>query len=52
MSIRDDVLRQAMALPAEDRAFVVTNLERSLSIHGGGSRCARQPGAELLARAA
>lgn len=31
MSHRDDVLRQAMALPAEDRAYVVTLLERSLT---------------------
>lgn len=34
MSHRDDVLRQAMALPFEDRAFVVTALERSLSGDG------------------
>lgn len=31
MSHREDVLRQAMALPAEDRAYVVTVLGRSLS---------------------
>lgn len=31
MSHREEVLRQAMALPAEDRAYVVTVLERSLA---------------------
>lgn len=31
MSQREDVLRQAMALPADDRAYVVTVLERSLA---------------------
>lgn len=31
MSHRDEILRQAMALPHEDRAYVVTLLERSLS---------------------
>ncbi|HVA47048.1 MAG TPA: hypothetical protein VNH11_11835 [Pirellulales bacterium] len=31
MSHREEVLAQAMALPAEDRAYVVTVLERSLS---------------------
>jgi hypothetical protein len=31
MSHRDDVLRQAMALATEDRAYVVAVLERSLS---------------------
>lgn len=28
---REDVVRQAMALPVEDRAYVVTILERSLA---------------------
>jgi hypothetical protein len=31
MSDRENVLRQAMALPAEDRAYVLTVLERSLA---------------------
>lgn len=31
MSHRDELLRQAMALPAEDRAYVVTILARSLA---------------------
>ena len=31
MTHREEVLRQAMALPAEDRAYVVTVLERSLA---------------------
>lgn len=35
MSHRDDVLRQAMALPAEDRAYVLTILERSLNGNAG-----------------
>lgn len=30
MPHREDILRQAMALPVEDRAYVVTVLERSL----------------------
>lgn len=34
MSHRDDVLRQAMALPVDDRAYVVTFLERSLTDAG------------------
>lgn len=35
MPHREDVLRQAMALPVEDRAYVVTVLERTLA--SGGS---------------
>lgn len=31
MSHREEVLRQAMALPADDRAYVITVLERSLA---------------------
>lgn len=31
MSHREDVVRQAMALPAEDRAYVITVLENSLT---------------------
>lgn len=34
MSHRDELVRQAMALPAEDRAYVVTVLGRSLTSDG------------------
>lgn len=42
MSDRDNVLRQAMALPAEDRAYVVTVLEHSLSRTGEGLNRAKE----------